>query len=116
MTVAVIDVETTGLFPRSDRIVEIGLVLLDDRGEVEAEFQTLVNPGRDVGPTALHGIKAADVAEAPTFAQLAPSLRSLRAGRVVVPHNALFDLRFLAAEFARASQHVDLSPSLCTMR
>jgi DNA polymerase-3 subunit epsilon len=109
-------VETTGLSPRTDRIVEIGLVLLDDRGEVEAEFQTLVNPGRDVGLTALHGIKASDVVEAPAFALIAPYLRSLLAGRVVVAHNALFDLRFLAAEFARAGVPVDLSPSLCTMR
>ncbi len=116
MTVAVIDVETTGLFPRTDRIIEIGVVLLDDRGEIEAEFETLVNPGRDVGPTALHGIRASDVVEAPTFGQIAPYLRSLLAGRVVVAHNALLDLRFLAREFARAGVPVDLSPSLCTMR
>ena len=58
MTVAVIDVETTGLSPRTDRIVEVGVVLLDSRGDVEAEFETLVNPGRDVGPTGLHGIRA----------------------------------------------------------
>src|SRR4051812_39835463 len=116
MTVAVIDIETTGLFPNSDRIVEIGLVLLDDRGEIEAEFSTLVNPGRDVGPTGLHGISASDVVEAPAFADVAPYLRSLLAGRVVVAHNALFVLRFLAREFVRAGQPVDLSPSLCTMR
>jgi DNA polymerase III subunit epsilon len=116
VTVAVIDVETTGLSPRTDRIVELGVVLLDDRGEVEAEFETLINPGRDVGPTKLHGIRAADVVEAPTFADVAPYLRSLLAGRVVVAHNALFDLRFLAREFWRASQPVDLPPTLCTMR
>jgi DNA polymerase-3 subunit epsilon len=116
VTVAVIDVETTGLSPTTDRIVELGVVLLDDRGEVEAEFETLLNPGRDVGPTHLHGIRAADVVEAPTFADVAPYLASLLAGRVVVTHNALFDLRFLAREFARAGVQVDLSPTLCTMR
>src|SRR4051794_8948925 len=116
VTVAVIDVETTGLSPRTDRIVELGVVLLDDRGEVEAEFETLLNPGRDVGPTDLHGIRAADVVEAPIFAEIAPYLRSLLAGRVVVAHNALFDLRFLAREFGRAGLPIDLSPSLCTMR
>jgi DNA polymerase-3 subunit epsilon len=116
MTVAVIDVETTGLSPRTDRVVEIGVVLLDDRGEVELEFETLVDPGRDVGPTRLHGIRAADVVGAPTFADVAPYLRSLLAGRAVVAHNALFDLRFLAREFARAGQPVDLPPTLCTMR
>jgi DNA polymerase-3 subunit epsilon len=116
VTVAVIDVETTGLSPTTDRIVELGVVLLDDRGEVEAEFETLLDPGRDVGPTHLHGIRAADVVEAPTFADVAPYLASLLAGRVVVAHNALFDLRFLAREFSRAGVPVDLSPTLCTMR
>ncbi|MGY2082360.1 exonuclease domain-containing protein [Blastococcus sp. SYSU DS0539] len=116
MTVAVVDVETTGLSPRTDRVVEIGVVLLDDRGEVEAEFETLVNPGRDVGPTALHGISATDVVDAPAFADVAAHLRSLLAGRVLVAHNALFDLRFLAREFGRAGQPTALSPTLCTMR
>ncbi|MGY1620505.1 exonuclease domain-containing protein [Geodermatophilus sp. SYSU D00691] len=116
MTVAVIDVETTGLSPRTDRVVELGVVLLDDRGEVEAEFETLLDPGRDVGPTHLHGIRAADVVEAPTFADVAPYLRSLLDGRVVVAHNALFDLRFLARELGRAGLPVELPPTLCTMR
>ena len=116
MTVAVLDVETTGLSPRTDRVVEIGVVLLDARGEVEGEFETLINPGRDVGPTGLHGIRAADVVDAPAFADVAPHLRSLLAGRVVVAHNALFDLRFLAREFGRAGVPFTLSSSLCTMR
>jgi DNA polymerase-3 subunit epsilon len=116
VTVAVVDVETTGLSPRMDRVVEVGVVLLDSRGEVEGEFETLVNPGRDVGPTGLHGISASDVVDAPAFADVAPHLRSLLAGRVVVAHNALFDLRFLAREFGRAGLPIPLSPSLCTMR
>ncbi|TKJ28324.1 3'-5' exonuclease [Blastococcus sp. CCUG 61487] len=116
MTVAVIDVETTGLSPRTDRVVEVGVVLLDARGDVEAEFETLINPGRDVGPTGLHGIAASDVVDAPPFSEVAPHLRSLLAGRVVVAHNALFDLRFLAREFARSGLRFDLFPSLCTMR
>jgi DNA polymerase III subunit epsilon len=116
VTVAVVDVETTGLSPRMDRVVEVGVVLLDSRGEVEGEFETLVNPGRDVGPTGLHGISASDVVDAPPFADVAPHLRSLLAGRVVVAHNALFDLRFLAREFGRAGVPASLSPSLCTMR
>src|SRR3712207_1818935 len=92
VAVAVVDVETTGLSPRTDRIVEIGIVLLDSRGEVESEFETLINPGRDVGPTGIHGISASDVVDAPLFGDVAPHLRSLLAGRVVVALNALFDL------------------------
>jgi DNA polymerase III epsilon subunit-like protein len=50
MPFAVIDFETTGLVPeRTDRVVEIGVVLTDDNGHIEHEWTTLVNPHRDVG-------------------------------------------------------------------
>ncbi|SFE93068.1 3'-5' exonuclease [Blastococcus tunisiensis] len=116
MSVAVVDLETTGVYPSVDRVVEIGVVLLDDAGEVEEEFCTLVDPGRDVGATSIHGIRASDVVGAPAFAEVAPHVSALLSGRVVVAHNALFDLRFLAREFARAGLPVALSPVLCTMR
>ena len=54
---AVIDVETTGLH-NQDRIVEIAIVTLDQDLTVVDEFDTLVDPGRDVGPTGIHGITA----------------------------------------------------------
>lgn len=116
MSVAVVDLETTGVLPSTDRVVEIGVVLLDDAGTVEQEFGTLVDPSRDIGPTSVHGIRASDVVGAPTFAEVAPYLGSLLSGRVVVAHNALFDLRFLGAEFGRAGLPIGLSPALCTMR
>jgi DNA polymerase III subunit epsilon len=116
MSVAVVDLETTGVLPSTDRVVEVGVVLLDDAGTVEQEFGTLVDPSRDIGPTSVHGIRASDVVGAPTFAEVAPYLGSLLSGRVVVAHNALFDLRFLGAEFGRAGLPIGLSPTLCTMR
>ncbi len=116
MSVAVVDLETTGVYPSVDRVVEIGVVLLDDGGRVEDEFCTLVDPGRDVGATSIHGIRASDVRGAPTFTDVAPYLSALLSGRVVVAHNALFDLRFLGREFGRAGLPIGLSPALCTMR
>src|SRR4051794_13212223 len=116
MSIAVVDLETTGVLPSDDRVVEIGVVLLDDGGAVEHEFSTLVDPGRDIGPTSVHGIRAADVVGAPTFTEVAPYLGSLLSGRVVVAHNALFDLRFLGQEFGRAGLPIRLSPAMCTMR
>ncbi|CCH89510.1 Putative exonuclease, RNase T and DNA polymerase III [Modestobacter italicus] len=116
MSIAVVDLETTGVLPSVDRVVEVGVVLLDDAGTVEHEFATLVDPGRDIGPTSVHGIHASDVIGAPTFAEVAPYLASLLSGRVVVAHNALFDLRFLGREFSRAGLSVELTPALCTMR
>jgi DNA polymerase-3 subunit epsilon len=116
MSIAVVDLETTGVLPSVDRVVEIGVVLLDDAGDVENEFCTLVNPGRDIGATSIHGIRASDVVGAPTFVDVAPYLAALLSGRVVVAHNALFDLRFLGREFGRAGLPIGLSPALCTMR
>lgn len=115
----VIDLETTGLSPRQhDRIVEIAAVYVSESGQIEGEWTTLVNPGRDVGPTNLHGICAKDVLDAPCFSDIAPHVLRSVTGRTIVAHNSRFDTGFLAAEFLRAG--VPLGelplPSLCTMQ
>jgi exonuclease len=72
---AVVDVETTGLFPgRHDRVVEIGVVLADREGRQVDEWGTLVNPARDLGPQHIHGIRSSDVLCAPSFAEIAGDL------------------------------------------
>lgn len=72
LDIAVVDVETTGFAAeRTDRVVEIAIVRLSQSGEVLDEFETLVNPQRDVGPTQIHGISARDVRQAPVFAEVA---------------------------------------------
>jgi DNA polymerase-3 subunit epsilon len=83
---------------------------------VTAEFSTLVNPGRDVGPTRIHGIRAADVMHAPPFAHVAAMLWQLLDGRVLVAHNVPFDARFLEAEFSRCGVHLPPPPLMCTMQ
>lgn len=100
---AVIDFETTGLFPQKhDRVVEIGVVLVDEQGEFEREWSSLINPERDVGPTHIHGIRARDVLGAPTFLDVAGDVLASVRGRTIVAHNAVFDLRFLDYELTRA--------------
>lgn len=70
--IAVIDLETTGLSPwRHDRVVEVGVVVVTSEGEILCEYETLVNPSRDMGPTATHGTTATDVMHAPRFPQIA---------------------------------------------
>lgn len=116
---AVIDIETTGFSPaHHHRILEIGVVLVDDDGNLVYEWETLVNPQRDVAATEVHGLSAADVYAAPTFEQIAGELESLLQGRVPVAHNLAFDARFVAAEFERAGYSVPLTTTsgLCTMR
>jgi len=115
---AILDFETTGISPRSHRIIEIGLVHLDMGGEVTGRWETLLNPGRDLGPQRIHGIRAADVLRAPTFADVASELLDLLQGRVLAAHNASFDVRFLVAELERLgiSPPVQWPEALCTMR
>jgi DNA polymerase-3 subunit epsilon len=104
----VIDVETTGLSTEDgDRIVELGLLKLDQSLQVEREFTSLVNPERQMGATRIHGIRDADVKSAPTFADIAGDVGEFCAGSVLVGHNAGFDVGFLISEF----DHVGLSPA-----
>jgi len=113
---AVVDVETTGLYPATDRVVEVAVVQVSSDGQVTAEFTTLINPGRDVGPTRIHGIRAADVVHAPPFDHVAAALWQILDGRVLVAHNVAFDARFLEAEFGRCGVHLPPPPLMCTMQ
>lgn len=94
---AVVDLETTGLSPTTDAIIEIGLVLTDPQGYPEHSWSTLIDPGADtpVGPTFIHGLVAEDLIGAPSLDEVGDLLASELAGRVVVAHNARFDLGFL---------------------
>ena len=114
---AVVDVETTGLWPGQHRIVEIGVVLVDEAGAVEGEWVTLVNPGRDLGAQHIHGIVAADILDAPTFAEIADDAAALLSGRAFVAHNASFDRRFVQQSFSDSGLTIpELAPlSVCTM-
>ena len=112
----VLDVETTGLDAGCNRIVELALVRMDAHGRVLDELHTVVDPDGDgAGPTQVHGITDADLRGAPTFAQLAPAVRHLIGGALVVSHNAHFDIAFLHAELARAGLPGTPLPYACTM-
>jgi DNA polymerase-3 subunit epsilon len=114
---AVLDFETTGLFPGGhDRVVEIGIVHIDINGVIEGTWDTLVNPQRDLGKQSIHHINASDILDAPTFAQAAPELVELLSGRVLVAHNAQFDTGFLDEEFTRIGYTPNVPFAvLCTM-
>lgn len=113
--VTVVDVETTGLY-RTDRIVEIAMVTMDASGKVIEEFETLVNPLRDPGPTWIHGVTASMVADAPTFADIADHVAARVHGTIVVAHNLRFDTRMIDQEFHRTGFDVDWGAGLDTLR
>jgi DNA polymerase-3 subunit epsilon len=98
-TYVVVDLETTGLRPGSSGICEIGAVRM--RGfEVDAEFQTLVDPGLpiDPGASALTGLRTAQLRGAPVPAEAVRSFLAFAGDGVLVAHNARFDLAFLDRE------------------
>lgn len=111
---AVLDIETTGLTPAIDRIVEIAIYHVDGPGSSTCVLNTLINPQRKVSGTEIHGITDEDVRDAPTFADAAPTIAAALSGRVLVAHNVYFDLRFLTSEFERCGLQTNL-PHLCTM-
>lgn len=116
--IAVIDVETTGLSPwRHDRIVEIGIVVMNADGTIDAEYETLVNPTRDIGPSCIHQISAADVLRAPIFADVAGDvLEMLSDCTIIAGHNVSFDRNFLVKEYERLGVTLPDLPLLCTCR
>jgi DNA polymerase-3 subunit epsilon len=113
---AVVDVETTGLFPRGhDRIIEIAVVQMMGNWDIIDEYSTLVNPGRDVGVTSIHGIGARDIVSAPHFEDIAGDIADRLCDAVLVGHNVEFDLGFLAAELARLDTNLPDMARICTL-
>lgn len=111
-----LDVETTGLHPQYlHRVVEVALCSFDAAGRQGDEYVTLVNPRRDVANTSIHGLSAEQLTHAPDFATVVGDVLHMLHGRVVVAHNAAFDLSFLDAELQRAGFTLPHLPSICTM-
>lgn len=110
-----VDLETSGANFANDRIIEVGLIEVDENGA--QEWSVLVNPETPLSPfiSGLTGIDDAMLCSAPTFRQLAPALLDRLRGRLLIAHNARFDYGFLKSEFARLG--VDFrAPSLCTVK
>lgn len=102
MKLVAFDTETTGTNPEKDRIIEITLAEPD-----RAARTWRVNPGVPIpaGATEIHGIRDADVADAPTFATVAPILEPMLDGATLVGYNSRsFDTLILDAELRRAGR------------
>ncbi|MFD8969394.1 TerD family protein [Streptomyces sp. NPDC059568] len=112
---ALVDVETSGLIARRDRVLSIAVVTVGPDGKQTGEFSTLLNPGCDPGPVHIHGLTAERLRGAPAFEEVAGRIGALLQDRVLVAHNAQFDYDFLAHEFARARLYLPVSQRLCTL-
>lgn len=104
------DLETTGVDPAKDRIVEISLVKVMPNGDEEIKTRR-VNPGMHIPEqaSAIHGIYDDDVKDEPRFEQIAKSLAVYIDGCDLAGYNSnKFDIPVLAEEFLRAGVDVDL--------
>lgn len=107
---AFFDLETTGVHVVTDRIVEISIYKVNPDGSNES-FTKLVNPTIPIPAevTAIHGIKNEDVADAPTFAQLAPTLEAFLQNCDLAGYNSnKFDVPMLIEEFLRCNIQFDI--------
>ncbi|MCE2517572.1 MAG: 3'-5' exonuclease, partial [Alphaproteobacteria bacterium] len=108
-----LDLETTGLNTRQDRVLQIGLIAASGDAGDGTEF--LVNPGTAIPPqsTAIHGITAEDVAEAPPFPLVFSACRDRLSNRVLIGYNIGFDLAILSAETDRHGMEWRWGQALC---
>lgn len=96
MSYVAFDIETTGLNPKFDKIIEIGAVRIRD-GEVAEIFSSFVNPARSLPEriVELTGIQDSDVKEAPYMEDILDAFLAFLGDDVLLGHNLLFDYSFV---------------------
>ena len=95
-TYCVLDLETTGFSPVTEKITEVGIMKIKN-GEVLEEFSEFVNPEKHIPERVTEVTNITDdmVKDAPTIAELFPKILDFIKGTVLVAHNAPFDIGFL---------------------
>src|SRR4030067_3558780 len=114
---SVVDVETTGLTPRYNGVIEIGIVKVKGFKIVD-RYSTLINPGRPIPYyiTQFTGISDDDIFNAPFFEDVAEEISEFISGSVITAHNLSFDRSFLNKEFLMIGKEKPANPQLCTLR
>lgn len=95
-SIVALDIETTGLDPQKDEVIEIGAVRFKGH-RVEGEWTTLIHPGKRIPPfiTQLTGITDQMVVDAPSIRDVLPDLTHFIGNAPILGHNINFDLGFL---------------------
>lgn len=111
----VVDVETTGMNSKYNRVMDIGIVKVKS-GEILDEWEALIDPQQEVPFWITHYTKLTDahVFGKPKFNELAHKINFILNDSIFVGHNAGFDYSFLSNEMHRAGIEFVL-PKLCTV-
>ena len=91
-----LDLETTGLDPKRDKIIEIGAIKIKD-GEIIGQLETFVNPGRRLEEriVELTGIRDEQLKGAPEITDILPELIDFIGDDILLGHSVLFDYSFV---------------------
>ena len=103
----ILDTETTGLDPKTGhRLVEIGAVELINHTPTGVNYQTYINPERDVDPGAqeIHGLTNEFLKQHPKFGEISAEFIDFLSDSTLVIHNAPFDLAFINIELNRLGE------------
>jgi len=113
---AILDIETTGGSPKTEKITEIAIYFHDGEKVVD-EWSTLLNPEKTIPYfiTGLTGITNEMVATAPRFYEIAKELVERTENHTIVGHNVKFDYSFIKSEFKNLGFEFD-RPTLCTIK
>jgi len=95
-----VDLETTGLDPQKETIIEVGLIHFNE-GKIEERFCKTVNPGKTVSDHVLilTGIKQKELISSPTLEKIVPEIKEFIGSKPLVGHNVGFDISFLKKSF-----------------
>lgn len=111
----VLDVETTGLDYKKERMVEFAALRLEN-GVIKDSFETLINPEQHIRKSsiAIHGIVEDMVKDAPTEAEILPKILEFIGDYPIVAHNAIFDFSFLNEASLRQYKKEIVNPRIDT--
>ncbi len=109
-TYVVFDLETTGFSAKSDKIIEIGAVKVEN-GKITDRFSTFVNPEIPIPfrIEKLTSINDGMVIHAPKIEEVLPQFMKFCEGAVMVAHNAEFDMSFISANCERQGLPCDFT-------
>ena len=116
--IAVVDIETSGLSDRWNRILQIAVVTVD-QGAIPDEWSSLVKlrwPLQRLGPRRVHGIARSSLRSAPPSATVLGTLAERLDGSVLCAHNVAFDSAFIDRAARKHRIALPAMPRLCTLR
>lgn len=113
---AIVDVETTGMSPFHDRVIEVAIIRIS-KNKIVDKFTTLLNPQMHVSPyiSMFTGITNDDLKDAPVFEEVKGRVSELLDGAVFVAHNVRFDYSFIKSELKRTGMPYR-AKTFCTVR